>query len=234
MSTNTNSKKLDGASKSLEKHPFLWWIGVSIVLFIIIGKYSLFISFALLLLAALIRSQKKASERKSSLVAEADKYVELVRSSNSLPVIETKGAIFLDQDEHLFLRENVELRETRSVRKSSGGFGSVRIMKGVSVGRYAGSSKSSLEWASLDRGEVFVTNKKIVFMGSKENRTIPLKKVLGIETLSDAIEITVDGRSKAVQFPVSNPYIWGIVMNIVKSVPNPLDLGDAKLNIQLS
>jgi hypothetical protein len=161
---------------------------------------------------------------------EAQGYIDTVRKNKSLTII--PSPIFLGQAEHLFLQqEATKLIETRAVRHSGGGFGSVRVAKGIRIGGYSGQSESSQEWRTLDTGRLMLTNEKIVFTGSKESRTIPMEKILAVETFRDSIRISVDGRAKSLKFPVSNPYIWGTVVNILKSVKDPLNLGDLKLDV---
>lgn len=221
--------------RSLKNHPFLYWFVFSILVFIFLGAVGLFLSLIGLCVALAIYGAKKKEDReirRMLLVHEADKYIDSVKESKSLPTINPFGAIFLEKGEHLFLNEDVDMKETRSVRRSSGLFGGVRIMKGVTVGQYSGRSSSSLEWATLDNGSLYLTSKKLLFMGKKENRSIPLKKIVAVETFLDAVEITVDGRSKAIQFPVKNGYIWSSAITITKSVDDPMKIGDLKLDFK--
>lgn len=221
--------------RSLKNHPFLYWFLFTILVCAFLGAIGFFMSLIGLCVALAIYGAKKKEDkeiRRVLLVHEADKYIDSVKELKSLPTINPLGAIFLEKDEHLFLNEDVDMKETRSVRRSSGSFGGVRIMKGVTVGQYSGRSSSSLEWATLDNGSLYLTSKKLLFMGRKENRSIPLKKIVAVETFLDAVEITVDGRSKAIQFPVKNGYIWSSAITITKSVDDPTKIGDLKLDFK--
>jgi hypothetical protein len=71
---------------------------------------------------------------------------------------------------------------------------------------------------AVDFGTIVLTNKKFVFRGHKENRTIPLSKIIEVQTYSDAIGIATTGRQKGSNFSVKNPYMWKEVMQVLKNV----------------
>lgn len=230
------TKQSDSIKIIFLKHPFLYWLGLSILVFIVSSEYGPLVSIITFFIAFYINSKNKEEEKlqnKLFLINEANEYIDLIKKTKSLSLIKPEGSIFLDKDENLFLKEDSILKETRSVRHSSGGFGGVTVMKGVRIGGYSGTSSSSLEWSALDRGTLFLTSQKLLFTGNKENRTIKLENVVAIKTYLDAIEIKINGRSKAIQFPVKNPYIWSTAINILKSVNDPMNIGNLKLDIEL-
>lgn len=173
-------------------------------------------------------------QKQQQLITDAENYISEVKNKKALPTI--KSSIFLEKDESTFLEELTELKETRAVRKYSGGMRGVglRVAKGVYVGAggRSGTSESHQEWRTIDRGNLVITNKRLVFRGSKENRIIPLKKIISVDVALNSIEVAVEARNKTIIFPVKNGYIWGAVMNIVKSVDDPLNLGNINLDIQ--
>ncbi len=223
------------AKKSFYRnHPYLVLTFGAILFSFLVRSWVVF--FCLFFTAIIIAYfQDKAEKNKAHmklLRQDAQNYVDLIKKNKSLSVIPGIGLpIFLNQNENLFLKENVKLFETRAVRHSGGGFAGVRVMKGVTVGGYSGQSESSQEWRLLDSGEIFITNEKILYKGIKENRTIPLEKILAVDTLKDSIRVSVDGRVKSIKFSVSNPYISSTLINILKSVKNPLSLGDLKSDV---
>lgn len=175
-------------------------------------------------------SKKKNLEIKASNIEEAELYLKNVREIKALPTIHS--SIFLSSGEQVFLEEESKLMETRSVRQTKGVGGGVRLFKGVSIGQWASQSESHKEWRTIDTGKITLTNKRIIFDGPKENRVIQLSKIIGVDTLLDSIEISQEARQNSSIFILKNPYIWTVVLRIIKSVPDPLNLGDIDLNIK--
>ena len=103
------------------------------------------------------------------------------------------------------------------------------------VDGYKGQSESTQELRAIDSGELTITNQRLVFRGSKENRVIPLSKVIEIKMHNDAIEIATTGRQKSSIFTVNNPYIWNVNLFVLSKVDNPLDFsGINNIDISLS
>jgi hypothetical protein len=182
----------------------------------------------------LFGTKKKKELIRQQKATEAENYIAEVKSKKALPTIQT--SIFLDKDEKAFLEEETKLNETRAIRKHSGGMGGIgfRVVKGVYVGggRRSGTSESHQEWRMIDSGNLIITNQRMIFRGGKENRAVPLKKILSVSISIDAIEVAVESKSKSMVFPVQNGYIWGAVINILRQVDDPLNLGDLNLDIQ--
>ncbi|MEO5646451.1 MAG: hypothetical protein ABIO57_01620 [Candidatus Paceibacterota bacterium] len=165
------------------------------------------------------------------LKSEARNLVEVIKENKSLEKVSSSA--FLENGEYPFLEEHTALYETKSITESSGAGVRFRVMRGVSVGGYKGKSESHQEMRELDSGVVTLTNKKIIFRGSKENRTIQLKDIVGLKRYSDAIEIASTGRQKGSSFTVVNPYIWNVLFYVLRNVPNPLDFSGIQ-NIDIS
>lgn len=99
---------------------------------------------------------------------------------------------------------HVSLREPRSVRVSSGGYGgpSFRIAKGVyfRVGGFGSRSESHEEIKIIDEGILTLTNKRIVFSGQKRTLNIKLDKIISVEPYSDGIALRREGKEKTQYF----------------------------------
>jgi hypothetical protein len=189
---------------------------------------------AVMIIGLIIRSRHQKRKNKALaeakrllMLAAANVFIAEIKKNKALPIITAE--VFLDKDEHVFLKEETKLMETRAVRHSKGGFGSVRVMKGVRIGGYSGQSESSQEWRTIDAGVLLVTNKKIVFMGNRENRTVPINKVFALKMYADAIEFSFEHRAKSMLFFTSNPFIAATVINIVQKVPDPLNFGNIEI-----
>jgi len=110
------------------------------------------------------------------------------------PVVLKKGGKII------FNLPGIELQEYRKerIRGTYGGV-SFRVMKGVYLrtGSFgAGESKEELK--AVDIGNLIMTNKKIVFMGSRKSASINLAKIIGIEAYENALVIHAENRKKPV------------------------------------
>jgi hypothetical protein len=175
------------------------------------------------------KSQRKKAEELSRNKKEIENYIENIKINKKLETISTN--LFLEKNENAFLEDDVSISETRAVRYSTGSGAGVRVMKGVTVGGYSGKSSSTQEWTVIDHGTLTVTNKKLVFRGIKENRQIPINKIIGLEIVSDGISVA--SNKKTMMFSVSQPVKWGVVLNIIRQVDNPLNFSEFE-NINIS
>ncbi len=221
--------KVETIVKPFVEHPLISWniLGV-ISLFIVPVLWPIFLITSLVFYSKL--RKKRKLEEKAKLIKEAELYIEKAKESKALSTV--KPSIFLNPGEHAFFEEQSNLKETRAVRKTGGGGVGFRVAKGVYVGGYSGQAESHQEWRTLDAGELIVTNEKIVFQGTKENRMFPINKILSVETFTDGAEVTIESRTKSVIFTARNPYILSAILHIVRSVKDPMNLKDVKLDIK--
>jgi len=176
------------------------------------------------------KSAERKQELQQSIINEANDFVERIRQSKSLTPI--YSSLVLGPKESAFLEEKTILKEPRSVRRYRSSGIRFRVMKGVSVGTSGGHAESHKEWRALDLGTLIITNKKIVFDGSKEDRSIPLNKILTVSPMLDSIEISSSSRVGSMIFPVKNPFIWAATIRILSAVEDPLNIGDLNLDIK--
>ena len=179
---------------------------------------------------SIIRKKQEKKEKKASAIQEANIFLEGVKKNKALPTV--YSSLMLEAGEKAFLEENSVLAEPRAVRRSTGSGAGFRVMKGVYVGGYSGRSESSQEWRMLDEGTLTLTNNRVIFRGSKENKTIPLDKIISISNSMGTVEVSLDGKSKPTAFKVNNSYIWAATIHIAKAAENPLQLGDMKIDIE--
>lgn len=115
-----------------------------------------------------------------------------------------------------FCVRNIDWNEQRTVsqRIDYSGFSyRLNICKGLSyrVGTINPQRVTSEEWKLIDTGDLYLTNKRIVFMGSKGNKTIPHKKILDFNIYSDGINLQKDsGKSPFLRFYSAD--IFGIML----------------------
>jgi hypothetical protein len=221
----------------------------NLIIFVIYGISVLLLLFYIPLIGILvgmvgglilIDKNQKETDKKSHReikITEANVFMDEVKIKKSLPVISTK--LFLDNGEYAILEANTHLLETRAVRNSGGSGIGFRIAKGITIGSYSGQSESHREWRKIDDGMLTLTNKRLIFSGGMENRTIPINKILSLKATFysnevDMVELIVDGKSKNIAFPVENVYIWGGSIQIVKGAKDPVNLGNMKIDIEFT
>jgi hypothetical protein len=114
--------------------------------------------------------------------------------SKESPVIMKKG------EELVFSMPNISLLEARAVRSGSYGGPSIRVAKGLNIRVGGFQSQTHEELKVLDQGVITLTNKRIVYSGSKKTVNLPLNKIISIEPYSDAISIVREGKEKTQHF----------------------------------
>lgn len=183
--------------------------------------------------ASLNNQQEKLKQQKAILVSAARAYADEIRAKKKMPIIQT--TLFLAEGEYALLEEQSQLSETRAVRRSSGGFGGLRVTKRVTLGGYSGASESSQEWRTIDSGKLTLTNQRLIFDGHKGNKTIKLKNILSVQNVSSSsLQMSFDNKSKDASFGVGNAYIWVLAISLLKQVDNPQNLSDVNLQLEFA
>jgi len=123
-------------------------------------------------------------------VSSLQKYWEIMYLP--LPTIQTN--INLQKNEVCYYHGNCKWYEYRTTTKSvsySGFSTSIKIAKGIryNVGTYAPRKITQTQLQQIDNGNLFVTNKRIIFIGGHKNTNIRLSNVLSIKPYSDAVEV---------------------------------------------
>lgn len=133
----------------------------------------------------------------------------------NLPALHSTSVnVILSKGEVAFLKENSTLFEPRSVRTYTGTTGSVSLpipgSKGARyrAGGFNGTSESHEELRKIDNGILLLTNKRLIFSGRNNVRTIKLSKIVYIYAYSDAVRVSVDGRKRPFYFDVSDTILW--------------------------
>ena len=124
-----------------------------------------------------------------------------------IPTIDAKTThlpIFLKNGEEAYLYEGSNFYETRAVRRYGGT--SFRVMKGVRI--YTGQGESQQEMRLIDSGDLLLTNKRLVFSGSKRTINIDLRKIINLTQFSDGLQINRENKQKPEIFSTDKPDIW--------------------------
>jgi len=149
-------------------------------------------------------SDKEKEEKAKMAVLEQLRTGELVlQLTDEVPIILKKN------EAPCLMLPNIQLHEDRMVRQRYGG--AVRLMKGVYVGTSRGESHP--ERRHVDTGDLILTDKRLVFVGSRKSADIDLRKILSIEPYSDGIALSRSNK-KNVEWFIGNLNAASITMKI--------------------
>ena len=177
---------------------------------------------------AVIRA-KRQREQRALLFKQARDFAATVQQNRALPIVPANS--ILKPGESAFYSTPSVLYETRAVRHYQAGHTGFRIAKGVYVGGTSGRSVSTQQWAKLDTGSLTITNKRLVFVGGKEDRVIPLGKVVSVNSILTGIVVSVEGRQKAIALEATNSLIATLIIRLCSQASDPLNLSGDNINI---
>lgn len=103
-------------------------------------------------------------------------------------------SINLQQGETCHAHVRTDLHEVRRVTQGisyAGVSTSTKLFKGVRVhgGSYAIHRRSKDVLTRLDSGDLYVTNKRVIFMGRQKNLTVKTSAILSVTQYSDGVEV---------------------------------------------
>jgi hypothetical protein len=139
-----------------------------------------------------------------------------------LPIKEV--SIYLQQNEQCYFVSGADWLEHRTVTKRynySGPTARIRIMKGVyyRFGSVGIQRSTSEELQLIDSGRIFVTNKRIIFLGNKKSTNIPLNKILSINPYSDGVGIEKSsGRSPIITVSTDADLLVMILSRVINDL----------------
>lgn len=184
------------------------------------------------------RQQEKEKEKarleeeiKNNSIKDAKSWIEELKVNKCLQPIQTE--MLLKNGEIAYWQEDAKLIETRAVRHYQSGYTGFRVAKGMYVGGSKGCSTSSQEWQVLARGKLCITNQRLIFDGDSNDRNIPLKKIIAVNTNDHAsIEVSTETRQKSMIFAVRNGYIITLIIRICAQSKDPNDLSGMQFDIR--
>jgi hypothetical protein len=153
-----------------------------------------------------------ARAEESALAQGLQGTVDTLRRGGVPQPVQPDGKIVLRQGESLYVNLSpVSQHEERWTRTDSGGAGtSVRVVKGVTFHVGGRMSVQTRQLVEVDQGQLYVTNRKVMFVGKKKSVTIPMDRVASSEHFVDGIKIS--SASSSTQIFVLNkgvpPVYW--------------------------
>lgn len=142
------------------------------------------------------KEREAAKQRaKEARLKEVDDWVErcavaggLVTITSNVPCKRGEGVIFEE--------DGISLWETRKVREKGG--------------------RSSDHWMTIDTGKMVVTNKRVLFLGEKGNRTILSHDIVNMTAYADAIDVSSIKREKAMRFSCRNSLLLSTILRMIQ------------------
>ncbi len=126
--------------------------------------------------------------------------------NGSIPIkFSGSSPVMLKKDESIsIIMENINLQEPRAVRQTRAAYGgpTIRVAKGVSfrLGGASARSESHDEIKVIDQGKLVLTNKRLIFIGTKRTINIDLRKIMAITPYRDGIESQRENKQKPEYF----------------------------------
>lgn len=159
-----------------------------------------------------INEEKKKKELKAaelqhekdinSFISKLQKGMININTGDYSPIIPQKN------EKTSIIMNNISLLEPRSVRNYSGAYGgpTIHVAKGVSfrLGGVSGHSESHEEIKPIDKGTLVLTNKRLIFIGTKRTTNIDLRKIVAIKPYKDGIESQRSNKQKSEYFVGTN------------------------------
>lgn len=132
-------------------------------------------------------------------------WMDAIETKRAVPVVDTSSGVVIKRGEVAILSlNNVILKEPRAVRVTHGGHAGprIRVAKGISfgLGTFGAKSESHEEIREIDRGNLFLTNRRLIFSGTKRSATIRLNKIVSINPFDNGIALRRDGKQKTEYF----------------------------------
>lgn len=139
--------------------------------------------------------------------------------NGSIPInYSGQSPVILKKDELIsIILENINLQEPRAVRQTNAAYGgpTIRVAKGVSfrMGGASARSESHEEIRVIDNGKLVLTNKRLIFIGTKRTVNIDLRKVMAIVPYKDGIESQRENKQKPEYFTGTDKHTINYTIN---------------------
>lgn len=139
--------------------------------------------------------------------------------NGSIPInYSGQSPVILKKDELIsIILENINLQEPRAVRQTNAAYGgpTIRVAKGVSfrMGGASARSESHEEIRVIDNGKLVLTNKRLIFIGTKRTVNIDLRKIMAIVPYKDGIESQRENKQKPEYFTGTDKHTINYTIN---------------------
>jgi hypothetical protein len=159
--------------------------------------------------------QEKLSEKVRSQTAEACSYIDEVNRQRAFPTVWMQN-VNSQKGEFGLLGEISTQFENKTKSYRLGAATRVKIGK---IPLYLGGSRPFYydDMVAAGSGDLYLSNRRIIFLSDKRSSTIALKDIIGIDASIDSITIHSSKRQTPYIFTVSNPAIWSLLVKVISS-----------------
>lgn len=163
---------------------------------------------------------KKAEE--AALIEELKRLTKKLRNGALPTPMTPDGRIILDKGEEVYLIiNNLMYLEDRTSRVNYGGGGaSFHVAKGVTLRSMGGTAVPVHNLTVIDRGSLYITDKKVAFIGAKKNVVFPLKKIAACNYGNNELHVASSTKKTPiiVRSVKQSPEAWDYADAVVKSL----------------
>ncbi len=137
--------------------------------------------------------------------------------NGNLPVVNDTD-ITIQKSENVYFKDETnwyEDRQTTTRVSYSGPSVRIKICKGVyyRIGSCSPKKVTTTEKKLIDTGTLYLTNKRLIFVGSKSTKTIYLNKILSIEPYVDGVEIVKEsGKFPLLKFSSGDAEVFSLLL----------------------
>ena len=173
------------------------------------------IGFILIVVAALITAGQESEKRKAKYAAAQNKAADFVKDiieSGGLTPIPSPSR--LEEGEVCYYSEHACLLEARPVSEYNSSSVGVKMTRNISVRSTKGKSVSHDRIQIVDNGTLSVTNRRIIFMGTRGQRSFALSSIMANSRIGHVVEITSSERENKMLFAIENGRIFSFVLKV--------------------
>ena len=168
---------------------------------IVIAIYLIIIYFCLQPLSKNSREKKEAKlEVEKHLKEQLAIQLEAIKRGEK-PTIKVQSAMLREGEIAHFSTEGILLEEKITGYEANSTSVRVKITKGVSVGKGGTKGKAIREIVGVSKGELAITNARIIFAGQLKSFEIPFSKLTNFHSIEDGLIFHVGSKSHIVRIP---------------------------------
>lgn len=178
------------------------------------------LKFNLILIFFALAFFKRSSKEKNTIIDPiTETQIELVKvtkeliSTGILTIEFLPENLNLKTNEYLIYSDETSLYEEKTKRQYGGA--SVRIIKGLYLHR--GSSKGHPVIDKIDTGNLYLTTKRLIFIGRTSTRISELSKIVMINAYNDYIIVNREGKVKSEMYELLVPQLFKTVWDAITS-----------------
>lgn len=174
----------------------------------------LIIILALFFVISLFMKKEASKKQHAEALDEFTRFIRTIEAQERLPQVNDPDFSTQESEFIVLAQRDATMREVRAARVTGGAGTRIKI---GSIPLYLGGAHSRPhdEIRETANGTLYLTNRRLVFIGDKRTFNAPFDKILNVTNALTGITVHHSTRSQPVTFTVSNPLIWDGVYGIL-------------------